>query len=111
MLLLIALRPPLRGGFVNWLGAVANVMPKQRRDAESHGNAAQPLEWALPQLYEKWDGGILGQVVLLRLINVMEHVNHVCALNALRIVDTSVFVGGFTLDLGHPFFGGCHHVF
>src|SRR4029077_13787618 len=73
--------------------------------------AARPLQRPLPHLDEERNGWVFGQTtVLLRLVFVVQHINHVRAADAGRIVNAGILVRAVGFELLRALVGQVQHV-
>src|SRR5438309_3106066 len=97
--------------FVAVLGAESQVVNKEADQSANHGNVAEPLQWAFPQLYGPRDVGIFRKAAVdFRLGRVMQNINHASAANAWRIVHSGVREIGMLAKLLRAPFGKKPHI-
>src|SRR5690606_10871945 len=90
--------------------ADADVVRQRAADGGQEANRGNRLEHVLPAFHYRTDLRVLGQpVVQLGVVGVLQHVHHVGAAHALRVVDASVGVAAL-VELRHAVGGEHVHV-
>src|SRR5712692_11675899 len=93
------------------LGAVAQVVHEEADQSANHGDVAEPLQRAFPELHRPGDVRIFRQAAVnLRLRSVMQHVNHAGAANAWWIVHSGMRKIRMIAQLFRAFAGEIQHV-
>src|SRR5579883_274121 len=97
--------------FFHRFRAEADVVRRQPDQTRGHRQIAQPLERLLPQPHTQRNLRILGKAaVALRMLDIVQHINHVRAAHAGRIIHARVVVRRILPDLLRALAGQILHV-